>query len=304
MSFLVRLANWFCPNYFKDAKVTNSVQVITIGLSHYCEFACWALKLANINFQERAYSPGQHVFPALAVRVGTGKKYLSTSSRAKQGKEANQNFEAMSEEEKKKAKKRDISARSTAVPVAVKPDGTVLLDSWEIASYGLGNNIDPELKTIIDEEIGPLSRQRVYSILLQQRNHDLLNKLCLTGRGWLFSFLWKIYLGGFVLKSLQKMFGGNEEKVKQDLLKTLPKIDKFLDKRQGEFINGDKISLGDVALASLFAPLVSPPLYSEGKYNHIFNELMERDEEARKEIEFWRNTKVGQYTLGIYSKYR
>jgi hypothetical protein len=312
MSWLVTIASWVCPSYFKIAKISNSVQVISISFSHYCELACWSLKFNGKSYKEQGYAPVQHVFPALSVRVGQndGKKYLSKSSRTESVKEGNLKGKDLTEEEKKKAIKRDTSARATAVPFAILPSGQVLLDSWEIASYAFAEDkIDPELKSILDTELGPLARRMVYCQILLPKNKDMFNRLCMLGRGWFIRLLWSTFLGGMAFSTMMKMFDvKNEESVRkcrEDLVKTVEQLETYLEKtRKGTFLNGDEISFADIALASMFAPLVTPPLYCEGKYNHLFNELMERDDEIRKETNHWRNTKVGQYTLEIYSKYR
>ncbi len=37
--------------------------LVTIGISHYCEKARWALDRAGLGYEERAYAPGAHVWP-------------------------------------------------------------------------------------------------------------------------------------------------------------------------------------------------------------------------------------------------
>jgi hypothetical protein len=137
MSWIVTVASWVCPSYFKIGKITNNIQVITISFSHYCELACWSLKFNGKSYKEQGYAPVQHVFPALSVRVGQkdGKKYLSKSSRTESSKEDKLKGKELTEEEKKKAMKRDTAARATSVPLAILPSGQVLLDSWEIPCY-------------------------------------------------------------------------------------------------------------------------------------------------------------------------
>lgn len=310
MSWLVTLARWLCPNYFKEAKLTQKAQVITIAFSHYCELACWSLKYAKIPFVERGFAPGQHVLPALSVRVGQdNKKYISGSSRTTSVKEESLKSENLTEEEKLRAKKRDASARATAVPFAVMPNGKVLLDSWEIAEYAFPNDqVDDELKRLLDNEIGPLSRRAVYCHILQPHNRSFFDKLCMTGRGWFIRLLWSTFLGNMLLKTMGKMFNVKDaasvQKCREDLIAASTKLEKFLDQRQGRYISGDYIGLADIAVASLFAPLVSPPLYCAGRYEAVFNELMLHDPEIRKDTEFWRNTKVGRYVLDVYENHR
>ena len=310
MSWLVKIAKWVCPNYFLEARKSQKFQVITIGFSHYCELACWALRHARIPFVEHGFAPGQHVLPALSVRVGQpDRKYLSTSSRPTTVKEESLNADTMTEEEKKRAKKRDSSARATAVPFAVKPDGEVLLDSWSIAEFAFPNDqIDPELKALLDNEIGPLSRRSVYCYALQPQNRSSFDKLCMAGRGWFIRLLWSLFLGNMLVKTMSKMFNINDsvsvQKCKSDLHLAVGKLEKYLEKRKGQYMNGDYVGLPDIAIASLFAPLVSPPLYCEGKYSALFEEMIAKDAEIRKETEYWRKTPVGQYVLDVYSNYR
>jgi hypothetical protein len=310
MSWLLWFAKIFSPNFFTLARESNKVQLVTIAFSHYCEIAAWALHFGKVPVQEHAYSPGQHVLPVLNLRIGSkDKKYLSKSSRMKSAKEAKSeenNKEDLSNEERAKKEKRDTSARATAVPVAVQPNGNVLLDSWDIATSVKGlNTIDPKIKQILDEEIGPYSRQMVYSKLLLSHNLPYFHKLCQIGHGWFFRLCWFLFLGNQTIKLLKKMFDPyNTDNCREKLLAGVAKIEKILDERSGPYLNGQQVGLADIALASLFAPLVSPPNYYEGKFSVVFNELLEKSDDIREETEYWRKTKVGQYVLEIYAKHR
>lgn len=313
MSWLLWFAKIFSPNFFTLARESNKVQLVTIAFSHYSEFAAWALRLGKVPVQEHAYSPGQHALPVLNLRIGNkDKKYLSKSSRMKSAKEAkdeDNSINDLSNEEQAKKEKRDTSARATAVPVAVQPNGNVLLDSWDIATSVKGlNTIDPKIKQILDEEIGPYSRQMVYSKLLLPHNLPYFHKLCQIGHGWFFRLCWSLFLGSQTAQLLRKMIDPNNKELtdtcREKLVAGVAKIEKALDERSGPYLNGQKVGLADIALASLFAPLVSPPNYCEGKFSVVFNEILEKSVDMREETEYWRKTKVGQYVLEIYAKHR
>jgi len=298
------------PNFFNLAKSSNEVQILTISFSHYCELACWALKLAKIPYREHAYAPGQHVLPVLSVRVGDRKKkYLSESSRVSSVKEQERLECGLLETEEEKAKrlKVDRSKRSTAVPIAILPSGEVLVDSWDCASIARLGEVDPTLKKILDEELGPLARQVMYFHIFQPQNHQYFHELCLMNHGWFWRMCWHLFVGSYLIKLMTKLFvpkGFSIISTHEKLSSTLRKLDKIVSQRKGIFLGGDQIGLADIALASLASPLLTPPLYCEGKYTHIFNKILESDSSVRKEVEGYRNTTMGQYVLELYSQHR
>ncbi|KAH8065798.1 L-cystine transmembrane transporter [Aureococcus anophagefferens] len=59
--------------------------------------------------------------------------------------------------------------RSDGRASAVMPDGAVLADSWAIAEAVQGP-VDPALKALLDEDLGPLSRQWIYEKLFREAN--------------------------------------------------------------------------------------------------------------------------------------
>lgn len=287
MSLILWAAKFFSPNFFQLAKQSNSIQVITICFSHYCELAVWSLTKAGLKFDEYHCAPGQHVLPALSVRVGDKKnRHLSTSS-------------AMNDKK---------SARSTAVPLAVLPDGKVLVDSWEIAQYSGLPPVDSDLKKILDEDVGVLARKIIYCHVLQPQNKGIFDELVTNGRGWFWNICWYLFVGNHVRKLLMKLFNVKDTQAvaecKQKMKEVTERLDNIIKSRSTQFIRGNEISINDIALASLFAPLVCPPLYYGGKFTRSFNKLIDQDSEARKEVEYWRQTITGQYVLDLYNQHR
>lgn len=130
IKYLIKLSKFFLPDYFATAKKTKSIQIITIELSHYCEYATWALTIGKVPFTEHSFAPGQHVFASLATRIGQGKqKHLSTSSRVTSVKDAallNEQKDSLSPEQLAKLKKKESASRATAVPFAAVAYGWIV----------------------------------------------------------------------------------------------------------------------------------------------------------------------------------
>lgn len=306
---MLRLAKLFSPDLEKLARSSGVMQVLTISVSHYCELACWSLQLGGKAFHEHGYAPGQHVLPVLAFRVGDkARKHLSTTSRVQEVQPVDTSETAPLTMSEEKRRRKDAATRSTATPVAVLPDGTVLLDSWDIAAYSGLAPIDPEFKKLLDEELGPLSRQRAYISLLQPSNLKYLDQICTEGRSWIWRLIYWIRLRKDVKHNLFKTYRPTDAKAadqcKEKLVELFDQVGRILNNRQTKYLGGNQVGVADIALASLVAPLVNPPLYCGGKYAKIFNTLMESNSAIKKETDFWRGTIVGEYTLEIYQKYR
>ena len=68
--------------------------------------------------------------------------------------------------------------------------------------------------------------------------------------------------------------------------------------------NAKTIGIADIAVASLVAPLVMVPEYGEGKLYSHFERAMVQDKAFRKEVEYWRSTKTGQFAMRMYTEHR
>jgi glutathione S-transferase len=327
MSFFVWISQWVTPNYYSLAKSTNKVQIITLAFSHFCEVATWSLKLANIPFREHAYAPGQHVLPAIRVRLGgpSGEKHLSESSRVTSIKECKIRDQAsaengeIDEKTRKYQSNREKSTRATAVPVAILPNGQVLTDSWSIAEYAQSHLsttcLPPDFKKFLDEEIGPLTRQAAYSIVLKEKNMSIFHELCTINRNWFWRTFWFLIGGNYLEKIMTKLFESRNpkevEQCRQKLQIAFTKLDEMISSRkfyfyrdETKFLFSDELSIADIALASLVAAVIVPPYYCGGSYDKTFQRFYHEDEEARKEVESWRQTITGQYCMELYTNYR
>jgi hypothetical protein len=307
MSWIVFLSKLLSPNFKEVAKKNNSIQVVTIGFSHYCELAIWCLKAKGIPFQEYGCAPVQHIFPSLAVRVGGKQKYLSSGSRTTEVAPPNLSEAEVAAKAAKEAKK-DSSARATAVPVAICPRGEVWVDSWDIATKTGLVDIEPSLKQLLDDKVGVLARQYAYHFILQPRNNNIWNKLLTYQTGFLWSFLWWAFLGSYTKKIMVKtMKPYNADAVtdcRSKLDASLKELDSLIANKKTPFLGGASIGVADIAVASLVAPLVNPAMYCGGKYTPVFEELMQQDAELKKEVDRMRSTVTGAYVMELYAKYR
>jgi glutathione S-transferase len=311
--FIVTLAKWLSPDFFALARSSQVPQLLSISVSHYCELASWSLKQAGIKFNEHGYAPGQHVLPVLALRVGGATKHLSSSSRMKSPSESvGADTAAGGEEEgaarRQAAARRDQSARATAVPVVALPDGSVLLDSWSIAAYSGLAPIDPELQSLLDDELGPLARQYAYSHIFKPKNINIFHAICTRNMGFGSKLLWNLYLGNKIVSQMTEFFRPHDvEAVRQcraKLVAAVERLDGIVSGKTTPYLGGEKVGVADIAISSLIAPLVSPRGYAGGVFDEIFDQLLRQDPEVARDAEYWKSTLTGKYALEIYEKHR
>ena len=314
MSFLITFAKWTQTDYCKRAAVTQLPQLVSIPFSHYVEYSRWALQHQGVAFEEHGFAPGYHILPALATRVSAAKgTVVSSSSFTQPVKSRSQsipstaNIESESLLKKKRAKEKQ--ARSTAVPLLVLPNGDILPDSWSIANYALdAPDIDKELFRLLDEEVGPLTRQLAYSYLLLARNASTCDNIFVHKQGWVWRLIYAMGGGQLLKKQMGKMFKPDNdtarEVCREKLNAAFEQLNLFLRTKKGRFLCGDELSASDIAFAALTAPVVVPPEYCLGEYTSYFNEAIKNDPLFAKEVEHWRSTPAGQYTLELYRNHR
>ena len=294
---ITTIAAWTQVNFFEKASEKDTPQFVTIPYSHYVEFARWTWLLTGRAFEENWYMPGQHILPVLSLRVARHETYLSSSSFVS----------AVGRDASKLSSKRAKQARSTAVPAVVLPSGQVLTDSWEIANAsGLQPLSNETLIRMYDAELGPLARQYAYHYLLKAEHRSLWDELLCHKQGWLWRFCY-FFIGSSLHATMSKLFGLGKPNLFIDCEK---KIDVLLSRieqrlpKQSRYINGAHISVEDVALCALMAPMLLPPKYCGGEFNSIFMKFEAQDTDFHEKLKFYRNTPVGKYVMHIYEENR
>jgi hypothetical protein len=195
-----------------------------------------------------------------------------------------------------------------AVPVAVCPDGNLWKGSGEIATMTGLSDIDPSLKSLLDEEVGPLSRQLAYTYILLPRNDNIWNQLFTFKTGWLWGVLWWARLNKFLKEPMIKTIRPHQpEAVTECRTKfeaAVRQLDMIILNKKTHFLGGSSIGVADIAVASLMAPMINPRMYRGGKYAHIFEQLLAQDTEMREEVDRLRATPAGAYVMELYDKHR
>lgn len=292
---MLTLASLTQPDFVKLARLGGTAQFLSVDFSHYVEFSRWCLQRKGKAFVEHAYAPGEHILPVLSVRVCGPEPHLSDSSR----------MVAVASQLSERALKKK---GATAVPLLITPDGSVLRDSWGIAEHAGFDPVDPTLRRILDQELGPLARQLAYSYVLKESNATVCKKLFLLPASFIWKLLW--HLGGCYFikqKMVQSLRPNDAEAVaicRARLKETFSSLDNILKSKTTPYLAGDKPGAADFALAALASPVVSPQDYNLGKYDSLFVEIEKSDGDYLNEINYWRRTGVGKYCLMVYEKYR
>lgn len=109
---------------------------------------------------------------------------------------------------------------------------------------------------------------------------------------------------------MSKIFGLGKEDL---LIECEEKLDALFERiarerlpknKNKKYIHGDEISVEDVALCSLAAPVLAPAKYCGGTYMHIFMGVETSDTGYHEKIEHYRNTEVGKYVMQFYEDNR
>lgn len=197
---------------------------------------------------------------------------------------------------------------ATSVPLCILPDGTVLNDSWEIASFAGLEPPSAELKHILDEELGPLARQYIYSFVLKPSNANIWEALITTNKSMLWRFFCWVYGKRVLTQAMHKMLRPTDTQLinhcKEKLRQTFYDLGALLEQSGGKYMQGDRITAADIAVASLASILVFPPNLCNGEFSEIFDQLQSQDSSLAEEVLYWRRTKIGEFVLFMYSAHR
>lgn len=282
-----------CYDFPSTAAKAGRPQLVTISYSHYNELARWSLELDGADFDEHGYAPGQHVLPALSVRVPKSSgKHLATSS-SMSGKPS-----------------------PTALPVLVLPDGSVHKDSWEIAAATSLAPVDPALREVLDMQLGVAARKLAYMVLLKPEHAARFTTMCTEGRHWLWRCFWHLGGGGALRGMLAKAFPPGDAAALaacvaqlEGLFAPSGPIAAALSaaKRAGHvYLGGSKPGQADIALAAFGALCTLPDEYGGpcGTMGPHFRYLLAHDAQLKPLVMRFRDTDVGRHIMLMYSRHR
>jgi len=239
-----------------------TTKLITIPFSHYCEKARWALDRVGVAYEEHGHLPLFHYFESW--RAG----------------------------------------RNRTVPVLV--DGkTIVKDSTDIIAWADAKrpgSLIPvagaqELLAIeddLDNHFGPHSRRWGYFYLLPNR---ATNRHITVGVP-----RWEKSLLGIVrplaVRFLKRGLNINAEGVERSRKKiddTFDRVEQIIGDGRRYFA-GDRFTVADLTFAALAAPIVLPPNHPVQTFGlELFGD------EARAQVERWRDRPAGQFALRLYA---
>jgi glutathione S-transferase len=246
------------------------VRLITIGPSHYCEKARWALERAQIPFVEEGHPALLHL---PAVRRAGGRRTTPT-----------------------------LVDRGRAID-----DSTAILRWLQLHPFATWKPYpeQPALRAEVeqledrfDEVLGPHVRRLAYYHLLPHRHWvtDAMGHRTSRREAWLF------HLGFRPIRALMRRSmriddaGAGRSRVK--IGEVLDEVDARLADGRA-YLVGDRLTAADLTLAALGAPLVVPEAY--GAPLPPFDELPEA---ARAELQAFRDRPSGQFILRLYDAER
>lgn len=204
-----------------------------IDISHYSEKVRWALEYKGIDHRRRSILPGSHIPIALVLTRGA----------------------------------------QPTMPV-LQLEGRNIGDSTEIIAALEARYPDPplypidaeerarsvELEDWFDENLGPHARLLPFYELIQEP--ELFAEIAAEsvpgplGKA-------KPVVGAYARAYTSIRWGANSgddaERAREAILAALDKLDEELERGDGEFLVGDRLSVADITAASLFYPVVVPP---------------------------------------------
>jgi glutathione S-transferase len=280
----------------------STLVLYTIPFSHYCELGRWSLQLAGIPFEERGRLPGVHLLSVPQARWEAG------------------------------------GGRTSATPLLVRETHAwttylfgwfgagkhlVGTDSWAIADYAEATRatregrqpqeINADVRTLLNGSIGPSARSWVYSYFLAADASGSRDKgrpmACLCENEEASSStqrtLWG-FMKGTVAGIMWNGMVRDETHVrdcKAQIDAGLAQLDALVDD-MGPWDGSNPPTITQLAVASICAPLVSPPQAFAGICSRNILPLQELPVAMQEEIAKYRATKTGQCVLRLYATAR
>jgi len=244
-------------------------RLVTIGISHYCEKARWALERARLPFHEERHPPVFHV--VVAKRLGGG--------------------------------------RSTPVLVSSAgtfPDSTEILQqvdkecAAELRLYPeepeLRNQVE-QLEDRLDADLGPATRRLAYYHLL---DHPLTYPLLVVGVGRMErAFFRPLFpLCRRMMKRLLNINTAGAERSRAKIDELFEQVGQRLSDGRS-YLAGDRFSAADLTFAALSVPLLFPP-----EYPFPMPPLDALPVAFQNEVARYRATLAGEFALRIYAEQR
>ena len=243
-------------------------RLITIGVSHYCEKARWALQRAGLPFREEAHAPLFHI---AAVKRNGGASTVPVL----------------------KSPEGQTLADSTLILEHLDqalPEEQKLYPSEHASAVRA-------LEDRFDEALGPAVRRLVYGHVLHDRAFVPTLSQGL-GRSERVCFRLGAPLVRVAMKSSLKLTPAGVERSRLKIEEVWAEVEALLgDGRQA--LCGERFSAADLSFAALSAPLVAPP-----EYGAELPPLEELPVELQRLVAGYRARPAGEFVLRLYREER
>ncbi len=236
--------------------------LITIPFSHFCEKARWALDRVGAPYEERGHLPLFHYLDSM--RAGGNR----------------------------------------TVPVLVDGD-TVITDSTDNIAWAdtkrpgslipIGNARDVlTIEDDLDNHFGPATRRWAYYHLLPNRAAD--QHITVGVPRWESAMLKVVRpLAVRMLRRGLKLDAAGVERSRKKIEETFDRVEQIMGDGRRYFA-GDRFTVADLTFAALAAPIVLPPNHPVQTFGlELFGD------EARAQIQRWRDRPAGQFALRLYA---
>jgi glutathione S-transferase len=245
------------------------LRLVTIGISHYCEKARWALDRTGLSYVEEAHAPLLHYAATVRWRTRRTLPALLGAERA-----LLDSTEILAWCDAHLAKERRLL-----------PDDEG--ERREVAA------IEDEL----DEHLGPATRRWAYSWGLEvpkTMRRVLAAGLPRAERAVVLA------AGGVILAGLQRglklgprAIESAQRRIAEIFASLAPRLER------GRFLVGERFTAADLTLAALGAPAVFPP-----EYGAALPSVADMPEPMQRSVEAFRRTPAGTHVLRMYREHR
>jgi glutathione S-transferase len=258
------------------------LRLITLGPSHYCEKARWALDRAKANYVEERHAPMLHFFATARYA-----KLIPREGESRWG-----------------------NGSGRTLPILVTPHGVLRdskviikhIDAWieeprRLRPHGRENEADA-LEQKFDETLGTQTRRWAYSWLLD--DHERFVDVLGAGLGPFESLLFR-KLAPRIRVAMKKAFRideGTRTRALERIVAVMNDVDAILaDGRP--FLLGDRFTSADLTFASLSAPALLPD-----EFGAHLSKITSVEKPMADAIYQLRETRSGSHALRMFRDHR